>query len=208
VLPLSSKSHWDVRVRLGSKEHHLHVREPSNAAGLRRTRGSQRAAQSRRDPILERLSIAARYIRDDQGTAGGFRGGSFIVMGDQNSIPWTARSLHDGIARCSPTRASNASFVPAERGAPKRPRSRAASMRRRGKSAPRHGRFQRRQRRQPARRLSATVEGPEGLAAACSGRSSPSRSRGWCGATAAHRAPITGWCGSTSLQDSSMPTGQ
>jgi hypothetical protein len=54
VLRLSSKSHWDVDPRY---QRHARSRAgvSSDASGLRRARRSQRQAQLRRDPLLERL---------------------------------------------------------------------------------------------------------------------------------------------------------
>ena len=73
VLPLSSKSHWDVPVT-HRQAYAAPAREPSDAARVRRRRRSQRPAQSRRNPLLERLPHAGAngYIRDDRGRRGGF----------------------------------------------------------------------------------------------------------------------------------------
>ena len=55
VFRLSSKSHWDVPIKIaGSKTVHFLV-SPPDAARLRRPRGPQRHAQPRRDPLLGRL---------------------------------------------------------------------------------------------------------------------------------------------------------
>ena len=68
MLPLSSKSHWDVPVRIG-RRHAAPARESSDAARLRRPGRSQWQAQPRRDPLLERLPDDGEpaYIRDDAG---------------------------------------------------------------------------------------------------------------------------------------------
>ena len=56
VLRLSSKSHWDVPVRIGGAVVHV-PREPPDAARLRRAGGSERRPQRGRDPVLGRLRL-------------------------------------------------------------------------------------------------------------------------------------------------------
>ena len=54
VFRLSSKSHWDVPIRIGDR-HGALPRQPPDATGVRRPRGPQRHPQLRRDPVLGRL---------------------------------------------------------------------------------------------------------------------------------------------------------
>ena len=54
VFRLSSKSHWDVPIRIGRRDRAL-PRVAPDPAGVRRARGPQRDAQRRRDPVLRRL---------------------------------------------------------------------------------------------------------------------------------------------------------
>jgi hypothetical protein len=116
-LPLSSKSHWDVRVRLDSKEVlHLLVSHPTPPAfdGPEDRNGLRNHDEIR---FWSDYLSGARYIRDDRGKRGGFRGGSFIVMGDQNSDPVDGASLHDGIAALLAHPRVDSSFVPGSDGA-------------------------------------------------------------------------------------------
>ena len=117
VLPLSSKSHWDVRVALGSRNAlHLLVSHPTPPAfdGPEDRNGLRNHDEIR---FWSDYLSGARYIRDDQGKRGGFRGRSFIVMGDQNSDPVDGASLHDGIAALLAHPKVNSSFVPGSDGA-------------------------------------------------------------------------------------------
>ena len=61
---------------------------------------------------------AANYLRDDAGCAGGFSGKYFLVMGDQNSDPLDAASLHDAIEALLENPRIDASFVPQSAGGP------------------------------------------------------------------------------------------
>ena len=117
VLPLSSKSHWDVRVAIGSYDVlHLLVSHPTPPAfdGPEDRNGRRNHDEIR---FWSDYLSGARYIRDDAGKRGGFGRGSFIIMGDQNSDPVDGASLHDGIAALLAHPKVNASFVPGSDGA-------------------------------------------------------------------------------------------
>ena len=129
VLPLSSKSHWDVPVRIG-RRHAAPARESSDAARLRRRRRSQWQAQSRRDPLLERLSDeGAAYIRDDARQTRRFQGQGVHHHGrpEFRSRGWRQPERRDRrAARASARRlASSCRRAPA---APRPARRRAAPM--------------------------------------------------------------------------------
>ena len=136
--------------------------QSSDAAVFRRAGGSQRAAQSRRDPLVDRLSERARrYLRDDDGRSAASTGKTFVIMGDQNSDPGRRRQPARRHRRdCCSIRGSTRSSC---RKAPARIEASAAAgwreRRAARRSALRHRRLQRPRRRQPARGLSAAVEG-------------------------------------------------
>jgi endonuclease/exonuclease/phosphatase family metal-dependent hydrolase len=98
VLPLSSKSHWDVPVRIGRVTLHLLASHPTPPAfdGAEDRNGRRNHDEIRfwNDYLAARTS---RYIYDDAGRRGGLRGKSFIVMGDLNSDPVDGASLNEGI---------------------------------------------------------------------------------------------------------------
>jgi endonuclease/exonuclease/phosphatase family metal-dependent hydrolase len=97
VLPLSSKSHWDVGVKIGARTLHVLASHPTPPAfdGPEDRNGRRNHDEIR---LWSDYLAGAAYLRDDAGGRGGFAGGSFIVMGDQNSDPSDGNSLHDAIA--------------------------------------------------------------------------------------------------------------
>jgi len=118
VLPLSSKSHWDLPVHIGSVTLHLLASHPTPPAfdGAEDRNGRRNHDEIRfwNDYLTSGKSA---YIRDDQGGRGGFRDKAFIVMGDQNSDPVDGASLSDGINSLLANPRLNAQFVPQSGGA-------------------------------------------------------------------------------------------
>jgi hypothetical protein len=118
VLPLSSKSHWDLRVRFPSGQViHLLVSHPTPPAfdGPEDRNGLRNHDEIR---FWNDYLSGARYIRDDAGARGGFRGGSFIIMGDQNSDPVDGGSRSDAIRTLLANPRVNSTFTPQSAGAP------------------------------------------------------------------------------------------
>jgi hypothetical protein len=118
VLPLSSKSHWDLPVRIGRTTLHLLASHPTPPAfdGPEDRNGRRNHDEIRLwNDYLTRG--AANYLRDDQGVAGGFTGKYFLIMGDQNSDPVDAASLHDAIGALLRNPRVDAGFVPQSAGA-------------------------------------------------------------------------------------------
>ena len=165
VLPLSSKSHWDLPVRIGGVTLHLLASHPTPPAfdGAEDRNGKRNHDEIRfwNDYLTTEKS---GYIRDDQGGRGGFKGKAFIIMGDQNSDPVDGASLNDAIDALLANPRLNSQFVPQSGGAIE---ASAGAGRRQCRAtrrpALRHRRLQRSCRRQPARGLSTAVEGPAGL---------------------------------------------
>ena len=118
VLPLSSKSHWDVPVRIGRVTLHLLASHPTPPAF-----DGPEDRNGRRNHDEIRLwndylgSASSHYIRDDAGRRGGLRGKTFIVMGDQNSDPVDGASRNDAIRTLLGDPRVNAQFVPQSAGA-------------------------------------------------------------------------------------------
>ena len=92
VLRLSSKSHWDVPIRIGRETVHFLVSHPTPPTfdGAEDRNGTRNHDEIRfwADYVTPGKG---RYIYDDQGRRGGLRPGArFVVAGDNNSDP------HDG----------------------------------------------------------------------------------------------------------------
>ncbi|HTU67104.1 MAG TPA: endonuclease/exonuclease/phosphatase family protein [Steroidobacteraceae bacterium] len=116
VLPLSSKSHWDVRVRIGARTLHVLASHPTPPAfdGPEDRNGLRNHDEIR---FWSDYLSGATYIRDDAGKAGAFDGGSFVIMGDQNSDPQDGGSRNDAIRALLANPRVNSSFVPRSAGA-------------------------------------------------------------------------------------------
>lgn len=101
VLPLSSKSHWDLPVRVGRHTVHVLASHPTPPTfdGPEDRNGRRNA-----DEILfwrhyVQPGPQARALVDDDGRRGGLRPGErFVIMGDQNADPFDGDSL-DGAAQ-------------------------------------------------------------------------------------------------------------
>ncbi|HEX6637957.1 MAG TPA: endonuclease/exonuclease/phosphatase family protein [Steroidobacteraceae bacterium] len=121
VLPLSSKSHWDVPVKIGSLTLHIlasHPTPPSfDGAEDRNGRRNHDEVRFWSDYLSARDADARTYIRDDQGRRGGFAGGAFVIMGDQNSDPVDGDSIHDAIRALLSHPRVNPASTPASDGA-------------------------------------------------------------------------------------------
>ena len=98
-LRLSSKSHWDVPVKIGRKTVHALVSHPTPPTfdGDEDRNGTRN---------FDEIKFWAEYVQpgrnrwfvDDQGDRGGLRSGSrFVIMGDQNSDPLDGDSVPGAI---------------------------------------------------------------------------------------------------------------
>jgi hypothetical protein len=113
VLPLSSKNHWDVPVRVGKTTLHLLASHPTPPAF---DGAEDRNGKRNHDEIRfwnDYLSAPnAGYIRDDEGKRGGFRGKAFMILGDQNSDPVDGASINGAIGALLAHPRVDARFVP------------------------------------------------------------------------------------------------
>ncbi|MGL5929673.1 MAG: endonuclease/exonuclease/phosphatase family protein, partial [Dermatophilaceae bacterium] len=97
---LSSKSHWDVPVRVGSRTVHFLVSHPTPPVfdGPEDRNGTRNADEIRLWADYISGPRASRWITDDAGHRGGLRPGSlFVVAGDQNSDPADGDSVPGAI---------------------------------------------------------------------------------------------------------------
>ncbi|PFG44804.1 endonuclease/exonuclease/phosphatase family protein [Isoptericola jiangsuensis] len=93
VVRLSSKSHWDVPVRVGRETVHVLASHPTPPTfdGPEDRNGRRNHDEIRFWADYATGGATARYVYDDAGRRGGLpRGASFVVVGDQNADP------HDG----------------------------------------------------------------------------------------------------------------
>jgi endonuclease/exonuclease/phosphatase family metal-dependent hydrolase len=119
VLPLSSKNHWDVPVKIGRLTLHVLASHPTPPAfdGPEDRNGLRNHDEIRfwTDYLSPRGS---GYLRDDRGRRGGLPArANFIVMGDLNSDPVDGASLHEGIRALLDHPRVNADRVPSSPGA-------------------------------------------------------------------------------------------
>ena len=99
ILRLSSKSHWDVPIRIGKKTVHFLVSHPTPPVfdGAEDRNGRRNFDEIRfwADYISPGK---ADYIYDDQGRSGGLKPGElFVIAGDQNSDPLDGDSIPGSI---------------------------------------------------------------------------------------------------------------
>ncbi|WP_369370274.1 endonuclease/exonuclease/phosphatase family protein [Promicromonospora sp. Populi] len=100
VLPLSSKSHWDVPVRVGRETVHVLAAHPTPPSfdGVEDRNGLRNHDEIRFWADYVRGGWAARYQYDDQGRRGGLRpGSSFVIVGDYNADPVDGDSVDSAI---------------------------------------------------------------------------------------------------------------
>ncbi|MBE1877036.1 endonuclease/exonuclease/phosphatase family protein [Myceligenerans pegani] len=90
VLPLSSKSHWDVPVRVGHRTVHVLAAHPTPPTfdGAEDRNGRRNHDEIRFWADYVTGGRTASYIYDDDGRRGGLhRGASFVILGDYNADP-------------------------------------------------------------------------------------------------------------------------
>jgi hypothetical protein len=99
--PLSSKSHWDVSVRIGNQTVHVLASHPTPPVfdGPEDRNGLRNQDEIRFWADYMGPAVESGYIRDDLGNPGGLGANcSFVVMGDLNSDPHDGQS-QTGIGR-------------------------------------------------------------------------------------------------------------
>ncbi|HEU5205785.1 MAG TPA: endonuclease/exonuclease/phosphatase family protein, partial [Candidatus Limnocylindrales bacterium] len=119
VFRLSSKSHWDVPIEIGRKTVHFLVSHPTPPVfdGPEDRNGTRNFDEIRfwADYIDPDRS---GYVYDDDGEAGGLKGGElFVIAGDQNSDPLDGDSIPGSIQQLIEHDLVNVSFTPSSPGA-------------------------------------------------------------------------------------------
>jgi Endonuclease/Exonuclease/phosphatase family len=98
--PLSSKSHWDLPIKIGEKKVHFLVSHPTPPVfdGPEDRNGTRNFDEIRLWADYISPGKRSRYIYDDSGRRGGLKPGSlFVIAGDQNSDPLDGDSIPGSI---------------------------------------------------------------------------------------------------------------
>jgi Endonuclease/Exonuclease/phosphatase family len=120
VFRLSSKSHWDVPIRVRGKVVHFLTSHPTPPVfdGPEDRNGTRNADEIRlwADYVTPG---AGGYIYDDRGRRGGLeRGARFVIAGDQNSDPLDGDSIPGAIQQLLDNPRVNTSVTPSSPGGP------------------------------------------------------------------------------------------
>lgn len=116
VLRLSSKSHWDVPVRVAGTIVHLLASHPTPPVfdGPEDRNGARNADEIR---FWADYVSGADYIRDDAGGRGGLPDGAhFVIAGDLNADPVDGESVPGAVRQLTGHPRLNASVIPASEG--------------------------------------------------------------------------------------------
>jgi hypothetical protein len=100
VLPVSSKSHWDVPITIGRDTVHFLVSHPTPPVfdGAEDRNGRRNFDEIGFWADYIQPGHRSRYIYDDDGATGGLPGGArFVIAGDQNSDPLDGDSVPGAI---------------------------------------------------------------------------------------------------------------
>lgn len=116
--PLSSKSHWDVPVKVGAKTIHFLASHPTPPSfdGAEDRNGKRNHDEIRfwKDYISGEQGA---YIYDDKGTRGALApDASFVILGDQNASPDEGNAIGEGIKSLLSHPKINNDITPASKG--------------------------------------------------------------------------------------------
>ena len=117
ILRLSSKSHWDVPVRIDGEVVHFLVSHPTPPVfdGPEDRNGARNADEIR---FWSDYIAGAGYIHDDAGRKGGLSSGAhFVIAGDLNADPADGDSVHGAVRQLVEHPLINASVTPESDGA-------------------------------------------------------------------------------------------
>jgi hypothetical protein len=120
VFRLSSKSHWDLPIRIGRETVHFLVSHPTPPVfdGAEDRNGTRNFDEIRFWADYVRGGRRAAYIYDDEGRYGGLRHGEqFVIAGDQNSDPLDGDSVPGAIQQLLENPRVNAKHPPTSAGA-------------------------------------------------------------------------------------------
>lgn len=117
VMRLSSKSHWDVPIKVGGQVIHVLASHPTPPVF---DGPEDRNGKRNHDEIrfwADYLSgDTGNYIYDDKGVEGAFKGERFVVMGDQNASPVEGDTYNKAILQILSLPRVNTDLVPQSAG--------------------------------------------------------------------------------------------
>ncbi len=120
VFRLSSKSHWDVPIKVGAREVHFLVSHPTPPVfdGPEDRNGKRNHDEIRLWADYITPGPTSDYIYDDSGRFGGLKPGSmFVIAGDQNSDPLDGDSIPGAIQQLTEHPLVNTKVAPDSEGA-------------------------------------------------------------------------------------------
>ena len=99
ILRLSSKSHWDIPIKVGNQSLHLLASHPTPPVfdGPENRNGKRNHDEIRFWTDYLSGSEQSAYIYDDKSNLGGFKGEHFVIAGDLNASPYEGDGLKSGI---------------------------------------------------------------------------------------------------------------
>jgi 3-phytase len=121
VFRLSSKSHWDVPIRIGKETVHFLVSHPTPPVfdGAEDRNGKRNNDEIRFWADYITPGATSAYIYDDAGGEGGLAAGEdFVIAGDQNSDPLDGDSIPGSIQQLLDHPLVNTSLTPSSAGGP------------------------------------------------------------------------------------------
>lgn len=118
LLPLSSKSHWDVPVQVGTRTVHLLASHPTPPVfdGPENRNGKRNHDEIRFWSDYLTAGADGAWIRDDHGGAGGFDGELFVIVGDLNASPVEGDAIPAAIRNLLQNPRVDAATVPTSAG--------------------------------------------------------------------------------------------
>jgi hypothetical protein len=121
VFRLSSKSHWDLPIRIGDETVHFLTSHPTPPVfdGPEDRNGTRNHDEIRFWADYISPGKRSKYIYDDDGKRGGLKGGSsFVIAGDQNSDPFDGDSIPGSAQLLLEHRLVNTRVTPSSLGGP------------------------------------------------------------------------------------------
>ena len=118
IFRLSSKSHWDIPIKIGNQTIHLLASHPTPPVfdGPENRNGKRNHDEIRFWTDYLSGSEQSAYIYDDNQKRGGFKGEHFVIAGDLNASPDEGDGINSGIQGLLEHSLVNDSIVPQSEG--------------------------------------------------------------------------------------------
>jgi endonuclease/exonuclease/phosphatase family metal-dependent hydrolase len=119
ILRLSSKSHWDIPIKIGNNIIHLLASHPTPPVfdGPENRNGKRNHDEIRFWTDYLSSGEQSAYIYDDRGSLGGYKGEHFVIAGDLNASPDEGDGIRSAIQGLLGHPLVNNSIVPKSEGA-------------------------------------------------------------------------------------------